>query len=266
LVAEEGDEGALSKRMVYCNNCGKAAPDSAKFCGGCGSSVVAVTSSGKQAGAPAGGPSPSAPCCVVDDGSFIEPQTWEVGKEVQVGEVAEGKPVQSAPNPNKTPSGTFLVQLPPNVTPGMVLTVTVPAGLPGAGSPSKFQVPPDGVPGGYVYAPLPAQPSQGAAGGTTSNRNIHVTNGFGGGFLQVGGNTIVSNTGNFWGLGGTTIVGVGGVQVVPSYQTSSYQTSSYQTFGGGGAVVINNNNNNNNNSNINRAQPQIITTTSYSSW
>ena len=42
------------------------------------------------------------------------------------------------------------------------------------------QVPANGVAGGYVYAPLPAQASQGAARGPTNSRNIVINNNNGG--------------------------------------------------------------------------------------
>jgi hypothetical protein len=92
------------------------AAGSAKFCGFCGSTMGAAQSAGKEAGAA------SAPSCKVD-GEFV-PETWHPQNEVRGEPVAaEGKPVQpvqSAPHPSLTPPGTFLVQLPPNVTPGMV--------------------------------------------------------------------------------------------------------------------------------------------------
>ena len=90
--------------------------DSAKFCGGCGSTVGA-----KAAGEEAGAASAPAPCCVVDDLGFV-PETWAAPNEVQAGQPVDGKPAEKAPNPNQTPPGTFLVQLPQGVTPGMVRT------------------------------------------------------------------------------------------------------------------------------------------------
>ena len=56
------------------------------------------------------------------------------------------------------------------------------------------QVPANGVAGGYVYAPLPAQASQGAARGPTNSRNFVINNNnngsYGSNLLQVGVRTL----------------------------------------------------------------------------
>ena len=99
--------------MVFCTKCGLQQAGSSKFCSECANPMPTP-----------GGNAPSAP------DMNARPPAFSPDSVMGAAGAAAGPSSGGAPNPAQTPPGCFLVQIPPGMKQGAVVTCTVPPPYP----------------------------------------------------------------------------------------------------------------------------------------